>query len=141
MKACATVLAVGILFSTEQSLAVDAGMTIDCAFSPAHLLVLENGKLTQQKDTSRDMLITFTSFTANSRATLVGNSGSVEVFYEEREGVLQIAQLFGSAIRTLTTMSVPHGGQAVVAVHSRHVWLPGTGGAIFSQWQGSCRRR
>jgi hypothetical protein len=141
MKTPRVMIALAILVSTERLGAVDAGTTIDCVFSPSHLLVLENGKLTQQTDTSSNMLVTFTSFAANSRATLVGNSGSAEVFYEEREGVIQIAQLFGSAIRTLTSMNVPQAGQSVAAVHSRHVWLPGTGGAIFSQWQGNCRRR
>jgi hypothetical protein len=60
--------------------AVGTGDTIDCRFSPAHLLVLENNQIREEKDTSKEMLLTFTSFEPAGTALLVGNAGSVKVF-------------------------------------------------------------
>jgi hypothetical protein len=120
---------------------IGASTTIDCRFSTKYTAVIKDGTFSAIGDRSSDLVTTFTGFSLEGRAQLIGNSGTVEVFYDVQGDVLLIAQLFGSAIRTLTTMPVPKGGQAVQAAHSRHTWFPGRSEAIISQWAGPCRFR
>lgn len=121
---------------------VDQSTTIDCILSAKHGIMIERGSLKEETDTSKPITITFTNFDpVKSSASLVGNAGAVSVFYDERDGILAIYQVFGSAVRTMTTMSLPRPGQQVQSVHSRHTWLPGTHTGIISQWGGPCRLR
>lgn len=119
-----------------------AGNTIDCTFSPKHSIQVKSGQVTETKDTSRDLVITFTSFNPEkSTASLVGNAGSADLFFTVDGGYLFLAQMWGSAIKTFTSMPLPTEGSSVPAVHSRHVWFPGASAGIISQWSGPCRLR
>jgi hypothetical protein len=120
---------------------LDEGATIDCVFKVQHAMLIQNGQIKPTKDDSRDLITTFTGFKPNGRALLVGNAGTADVFYDVSDNVIVISQLFGSPIKTTTTFVIPRPGQANQGAHSRHVWFPGTGNALISQWGGPCRLR
>jgi hypothetical protein len=136
------ILAVLVFAFASPSLAQSLeGSTIDCRFSQQFTGEIKDGKFSPVKDNSRDFVITFSGFAANGTAQMIGNVGATKVFYDVQGDTLVIAQLFGSAIKTLTTMTLPRSGAAVFAQHSRHVWFPGTHSAVISEWGGPCSLR
>lgn len=132
----------GMILLTHSAAAADlTGATIDCRFSEHFAGEISNGGFAPVRGASKDFVITFSGFGANGTAQMIGNVGAAPVFYDVREGVLVLAQLFGSPIRTITSMPLPRRDGAVQAAHSRHVWYPGTSAATISQWGGPCRLR
>ena len=140
MRAYHSTLVGGLLASALNVCEAQELWSIDCELSSRHLLLIAQGSVKSERDTSKPFLLTFTNFDArNGTATLVGNAGAVPISYSLDDRKLVLLQVTDTGNMTLTTMNRPERGKPIAAVHSRHIWIFGEG--VISQWAGDCRLR
>ena len=120
---------------------MDIGMTIDCIFSQPKTIEFEKERFNSTVDKSSDMRVTFSNFKPDGSALIIGNAGAAAVFYDTQDDILVMAQLFGSPIRSMTSIPIPQLKDGAPAVMSRHMWLSINKTGVFSKWSGACKLR